>query len=185
MIFWIANAPKLGITDENAIMQFINQCVSCSIPDDDDILHTLVLQLQQHTHSSYCMKHHQCRFHFPKPPTNQTLITSTNADAYSEEQLQHFENIIKQIQAQLQVEGNENKSLHELCEYLHINEEDYHNALTISNSKHTHTILSRKPHVCNINNYNAAILTPWQANMDIQFVVNAYMLVSCMLLCTC
>ena len=53
MIFWIANVPKLGIADENAITQFINQYVSCSIPADNDILRTLVLQLQQHTHSSY------------------------------------------------------------------------------------------------------------------------------------
>ena len=32
----------------------------------------------------------------------------------------------------------------------------------------------RKPSECNINNYNPHVLLAWQANMDIQYVLNAY-----------
>ena len=35
-------------------------------------------------------------------------------------------------------------------------------------------ILKRKPNECNINNYNASVMLAWQANMDIQYVFNAY-----------
>ena len=32
----------------------------------------------------------------------------------------------------------------------------------------------RKPSECNINNYNPHVLLAWQANMDMQYVLNAY-----------
>ncbi len=35
-------------------------------------------------------------------------------------------------------------------------------------------ILKHKPSECNINNYNASVILAWQANMDIQYVLNAY-----------
>ena len=35
-------------------------------------------------------------------------------------------------------------------------------------------ILKRKPNECNINNYNAPVMLCWQANIDIQYVLNAY-----------
>ena len=35
-------------------------------------------------------------------------------------------------------------------------------------------MLKRKPSECNINNYNIPVLLAWQANMDLQYVLNAY-----------
>ena len=35
-------------------------------------------------------------------------------------------------------------------------------------------MLKRKPCECKINNYNANVMLAWQANMDIQYVLNAY-----------
>ena len=35
-------------------------------------------------------------------------------------------------------------------------------------------ILKRKPSECNINNHNASVMLAWQANMDIQYVLDAY-----------
>ena len=35
-------------------------------------------------------------------------------------------------------------------------------------------VLKRKLGECCINNYNPSVLLAWQANMDIQFVLNAY-----------
>lgn len=49
--------------------------------------------------------------------------------------------------------------------------DDYQNALTMTVLL---TILKRKPKECNINNYNILVLLAWQANMDLQYVLNTY-----------
>ena len=33
-------------------------------------------------------------------------------------------------------------------------------------------VLKRDPSECKINNYNSAVMLAWQANMDIQYVLN-------------
>ena len=35
-------------------------------------------------------------------------------------------------------------------------------------------LLKREPNEQNINNYNASVMLAWQANMDIQYVLDAY-----------
>ena len=35
-------------------------------------------------------------------------------------------------------------------------------------------VLKREPDKCFINNYNPSVMLAWQADMDIQFVLNAY-----------
>ena len=41
-LIWIKDAPKLGYTDEIVVKEFIDKYISCSIPEDDEILKTLV-----------------------------------------------------------------------------------------------------------------------------------------------
>lgn len=96
MIFWIVNAPKFNSTcDLDAIYKFIDTYISCSIPSDNTALKDLVLKLQKHTHSSYCKKQYTCRFQFPKPPCQSTLITSTDTSTLTQEQLEQYANIQK------------------------------------------------------------------------------------------
>ena len=52
-------------------------------------------------------------------------------------------------------------------------EEDYINALEVT-IKGDVVLLKREPNECCINNYNASVMLAWQANMDIQYVMNAY-----------
>ena len=35
-------------------------------------------------------------------------------------------------------------------------------------------VLKRRPNECNVNNYNSPVTLAWQANTDIQYVLNAY-----------
>ena len=52
-------------------------------------------------------------------------------------------------------------------------EENY--LLAVQSSLKSPTIfLKRKPNELRINNYNAACLSAWRANMDIQFVLDVY-----------
>ena len=51
--------------------------------------------------------------------------------------------------------------------------DDYVKALEVTSSG-TVIVLKREPHEKNINNYNPTVVLAWQANMDVQFVLNAY-----------
>ena len=49
----------------------------------------------------------------------------------------------------------------------------YMEALGVSNRGNT-VVLKRTPEECKINNYNKDVILAWQANMDLQYVLNAY-----------
>ena len=70
-------------------------------------------------------------------------------------------------------EGNTDLSLTELLDKADVTETEYVDALETSCTGNI-VVLQREPHECCINNYNSSVMLAWQANMDIQFVLNAY-----------
>ena len=64
-------------------------------------------------------------------------------------------------------------SLAELLNKAEVTEKDYIDALELSTNGNV-IVLKREPDECFINNYNPSVMLAWQANMDIQFVMNAY-----------
>ena len=50
---------------------------------------------------------------------------------------------------------------------------EYTKALEMS-SKGSVVVLKREPNECNISNYNGPVTLAWQANADIQYVLNVY-----------
>ena len=74
-LFWIKDAPKLGYSDDTDVKSFIDNYVSCSLPETDKQLRDLVKSLQVHRHSQSCRRKAGCRFKYPKPPSPCTLIS--------------------------------------------------------------------------------------------------------------
>ena len=68
---------------------------------------------------------------------------------------------------------NDDLSIIELLAKADATLDQYVSALEVS-TKGSVVILKRNPNECNINNYNASVMLAWQANMDIQYVLNAY-----------
>ena len=64
-------------------------------------------------------------------------------------------------------------TLEDLLDTSGVQLEDYMSALKMSN-KGDSVLLKRNPDACKINNYNSTVMLAWQANMDIQYVLNAY-----------
>ena len=71
------------------------------------------------------------------------------------------------------VDGNTDLSLAELLDKAEVTEKDYIDALEVSTNGNV-VVLKREPGECFINNYNPSVMLVWQANMDIQFMLNAY-----------
>ena len=129
--------------------------------------------MQVHRHSQSCRNKAGCRFNYPKPPSPSTLI-SHEPQEDCQQQIDFAVKILTSVKEVLQ-----NKDLpadiplHELLTTAHVTLDDYTKALSISKSGQS-IILKRQPSERNVNCYSPAVLKTWQANMDIQYVTNAY-----------
>jgi len=68
---------------------------------------------------------------------------------------------------------DDNASLDDVHSKAGVNRSEYVQALEVTKSD-TVVLLTREPREQNINNYNASVMLAWQANMDIEFVLNVY-----------
>ena len=172
-LFWIKDAPKLGYSQEDNVKLFIDKYVSCSLPDTDEELHNLVESLQVHRHLQSCRRKTGCRFNYPKPPSPSTLITHEPQDN-CQQQIDFAVKVLTRVKEVLQKKDlPTDVTLNELLTVAHVTIDDYTKALSISKFGQS-VILKRQPYEQNVNCYSPAILKAWQANMDIQYVVNAY-----------
>ena len=170
-VIWVKDAPKHLESPDSEICAFIDKYISCKLPTEDGKLRELVLLLQKHKHSSYCKRNKTCRFNFPKPPSPKTLITKFDPEN-TDTDVDHSLTALKKVQ-KLIAENNTDLSLSDLLDKVHLTESEYIEALETSSTGFV-VVLKREPRECCINNYNPAVMLAWQANMDIQFVLNAY-----------
>ena len=172
-LFWVKDAPKLGYSDEKDVKSFIDNYVSCSLPEHDEELRNLVESLQVHCHSQSCRRKAGCRFHYPKPPSPSTVITHQPQEN-CQQQIDFAVRILTAVKEVLQNKDLPvDVTLDEVLTTAHVTLEDYTKALSISKSGES-VILKRWPCEQNVNCYSPAVLRTWQANMDIQYVINAY-----------
>ena len=82
-LFWIENAPVYDKDDDDTIARFVDQYISCKLPDpvEDPELHDIVSNVQIHKkkHTPSCKKGNKtCRFNFPKCVTKETFVNRPN-----------------------------------------------------------------------------------------------------------
>ncbi|PIK54244.1 hypothetical protein BSL78_08871 [Apostichopus japonicus] len=72
MLVWVKDSPLYGNAAPTEVTSFIDQYVSCNIPDTVN----QTVNLQSHSHAKTCRKKRQgvCRFGFPIPPMPRTMI---------------------------------------------------------------------------------------------------------------
>ncbi|MES9882265.1 MAG: DUF6570 domain-containing protein, partial [Sedimenticola sp.] len=178
-VLWIKDAPHPERSTPAEITAFVDRYVSSQIPsaEEDQQLHSLVTQLQKHTHSASCRKTgRQCRFNFPKPISTSTIL-SRPSDFSSEDTSVNMKEA-KQRLANVKTflhdcQDLDNISIADVLAYCGMTEDVYHEALEHS-ATDTSVFMRRNPCDVNINNYSPEILRAWQANMDFQFVSNPY-----------
>lgn len=170
-VIWVKDAPKYFESPNSEICDFIDQYVSCASPANDGKLNELVCLLQQHKHS-YCKRNNTCRFSFPKPPSPKTLLTNFDPE-YTD--VEPSKAVLKKVQKQI-VDSNTDLSLADLLDKADLAETEYVEALETSCTGNV-VVLKCEIAECCINIYNPSVMLAWQANMDIQFVLNAYVCV--------
>ena len=171
-VIWVKDAPEFGVDDDSKVCAFIDQYITCNMPTEEGQLKDLVTLLQQHRHSKYCKRSGRCRFHFPHPPSNYTLIAYPSDDDNIADVIDRVSKCLSNVR-KLLVEGKTDVSIDELLTLAEVTHTDYKEAISTTTSGNV-VVLKREPKDCNVNNYNVHVLKAWQANMDIQYVLNPY-----------
>ena len=84
VLLWINEAPVIGVDSEITVLKWIQEQITCRIPDKDTNpeLHRLVTKYQMHKCSSYCKRTvkvkgaflTRCKFGFPRVETDEGKI---------------------------------------------------------------------------------------------------------------
>ncbi|XP_062593070.1 uncharacterized protein LOC134254555, partial [Saccostrea cucullata] len=183
-LYWVENAPKFDEDNEETVCDFIDRYITCGLPceNDDAELRGIVLDVQQHSksHSKSCRKKGtDCRFHFPRPPSERTFITRQcekdvedceNGKGLSKSQAK---DILLRVWNEVLDDMNGCKTTEEIFSNIQLSQDIYEEAHRVLSANLT-TILKRNPDEMWTNQYNACLLKCWDANMDIQYILDPF-----------
>ncbi|XP_077378697.1 uncharacterized protein LOC144019426 isoform X12 [Festucalex cinctus] len=197
--FWIFKAPQIDKNTDEEVCEFIDKYVTCELPSDDESLLDTVKSVQEHSkqHTKTCKKKGtDCRFHYPKPASLRTFICRCKTDEHGKTQCKCKEDntanvaectcenegqkhpapakeIMKAIKTALSDKNASYNTVEDLFESLGIDQAMFEDAYQCI-SRNTHVVLKRDVNEVWVNPYNKSLLKCWNANMDIQFVIDAY-----------
>jgi PIF1-like helicase/Helicase len=172
MIVWVGNAPMFDPSSESSTRrchEFIDSLITCKKDQSIDEL----ISYQHHKHSFTCRKSSKmnCRFGIPFFPMRETVILQPIDDNDSKD----FKKKSKKLCAKIRDDLTQGKykDLSELLTENSITYEEYVDSIRAT-IKRPKVFLKRRVNECNINAYNKTLLEGFEANMDIQFIVDAY-----------
>nr|XP_034326069.1 uncharacterized protein LOC105333116 [Crassostrea gigas] len=186
-LYWVENSPKIDKDGEDAVCNFIDRYVSCAVPSDEEDaeLRNIVLAVQQHSkkHSKSCRKKgSDCRFNFPRPPSVRTFMTSPETDESEGNNETKTNNksdksvakeMLVRVWDEMQLDSNASRTVDDIFNALGMTQEQYETAFNMITKKKS-IVLRREPCEIWTNQYNPCLLRCWDANMDIQFVLDPF-----------
>ncbi|CAF1683994.1 unnamed protein product, partial [Adineta ricciae] len=190
MPLWVKNAPKYNgkNTDEKTILEIIEFCDKYTTTwfpsiDEDGELHYYVKELQSHSrnHSKSCLICHGtiCRFEFPRAISRRTFISFPYMPKNDEDV--ELIKIVKKTLRDINIELNnleKDKILtwtdfDTILDKYNWTYEYYEWSLSTVHSR-PKIFHKREPNARWINQYNEELLRAWNANMNIQFILDPY-----------
>ena len=175
-IIHVKDAPKLDEDDDSKITKFIDKYCTNLIPEKDDHpeLHDFVTRLQTHKHTQTCRKKKgvKCRFNFPLPPSDETLIVRNLIT--DRETLKEKKKVLDKVLLYISDETDlSDVSIKDILSECDISEDDYYDALEYV-QKEVAVVYKRRPCEQNVSTYNTVVLSLMKSNMNIQFVTGHY-----------
>ena len=192
----IKNNKMLSDDHKNTLASFIDKFITVEIDNSDT--EAIVRQVNIHYHTKTCYKYGsgKCRFHFPKFPTDKTIISvpyrymtsGTGLEITENEQMKRFKAYQKCLQEMKKILENEDvmkriqtlaidAQINKTCTLANVKRDEYDNALTYSNNCYF-VHYKRKPSERFVNTYNKEWLKAWDGNMDMQVCLDYFAVVS-------
>lgn len=172
MLVWIENAPKYGINSNQEISDFVDKHSICQKNDEIPNL----INIQIHRHAKTCRRKGKkiCRFNFPIPPMSRTRVLEPLTES-EKEGYQDIANVYERVCAlltDLKINSTE-MSFSEFLEKLNLTEDFYIIAVRSSLTA-PKLFLKRNVAEIRVNPYNDLMIRCWEANIDVQFILDAY-----------
>jgi hypothetical protein len=170
--------------DIEKIPEFVDKYISCSKATGNETLDKLVEEVQIHNHTKSCMKRgNGCRYKFPRMPSNRTLVACPLPDDMEETEkkktIDAAKKLLSKVKEAIEESSKEDLDvdLEDFLDSLEISSEDYYNALSIS-QRGKCLVMRRRLNEVFVNNYNPEWLITWRANLDFQFCLDTYSVVT-------
>ena len=107
-LIWIANAPVIGESKNEDVIRFIEERITCNIPNKETCpeLHELVTKYQMHKCSNYCKIKKRssknvfvtkCKFGFPRPTCENTVLNNVKESMKSEKKIYHIKHSEEEV----------------------------------------------------------------------------------------
>lgn len=137
-----------------------------------------LVNYQTHRHAHTCKKkdHAICRFGFPLPPLNKTMILhglEKESKDYEKARtdLKTIESPLKEMKLGTEIAMD----FHEFMLSLNLSYNEYVFALRSDIKEgQAKVFLKRDTSEIRVNDYNETLLKCWEANMDIQYIIDSY-----------
>ncbi|XP_062618787.1 uncharacterized protein LOC134280394 [Saccostrea cucullata] len=199
-LLWVKNAPRLGKNTDKEICSFVDKYITCSLPDPekDPDLNDIVKAVQMHnkSHTKSCKKHSTtCRFNFPRPPILESFIAKVPDDKDTTKfkeggsDMPTIEEINKMCKAANQrspkqivkdvwsiissTENVEESTIDNILQSCNVSYSAFVDSLKTITKRNC---IYHKRGLSDtwVNNYNQTLLRAWNANMDIQYIMDPY-----------
>jgi hypothetical protein len=175
MLLWLDDAPKYdpeNLSTEQICVDFIDSIISCEF-GVGGVIH------QQHRHTKTCRRIVKgvegCRFNIPYPPMNRTRILQPFPADYPSDVKNAGRKNFERVKLYLE----ETKSNPEDIDFegflikMNLTYKQYEMALRCSIRRPT-VFLKRSISSCFTNAYLKCLAEVWQANMDVQFILDPF-----------
>ena len=190
-VFWLKEEVIEKYQDDEGefideqVVNLIDEWQSCKLETGDEDLDKQVREVQIHKHTKTCKKHGtQCRFNFPQFPSEKTLIAKPLPTDLPEEERKKLNKVaknvlvcVKEAMQTMDPDYPETHTFDDLLKELGISKDKYYEALIVSERGKT-VILKRSLKEIYVNNYNPTFLKAWDANLDVQFCLDTYAVVT-------
>lgn len=186
MTLWVKDAPRYGEVSDEEIIEYINSIISVSadVPKEDK----KYLKLQYHKHSKTCKKGKKnpvCRFGYPIAPMRNTKILTPLDTENNVLDIQKLKEDFKKLQLTLSsLPQDEHLSFDDFLQKIDMSENDYIQVIR-SSLRTPKVFLKREPDESRINPCMKHLLNAWQANHDIQYVLDAFSMAVYIVAYTC
>jgi len=171
LYFFVGNTES-----ETQCCEFIDQYITCERCEDGKMEQLIGYQLHEHSRTCWKRSKNACRFGFPKPPLDKTLILTPLSDEIDPTLKKTISSIHKKLQEKLKELDRKYKEVIPFQRFLaDLNTTYEHYILALRSSiKRATVFLKRSTAEMFVNGYNRKMLETWEANMDIQYILDPY-----------
>ena len=188
-LLWVENAPVFDQDDDETVTAFVDRYISCKLPDEsaDPELHEMVTNVQMHNknHSPSCKKGKKtCRFNFPKCVAKETFISRPDGRSVTEDQetdegtktisREKAKQCLADLAQSLTAPPERDISIDDIISQAGFQHyEEFQDALTLIGTK-PEIVMQREVKDTWVNPYNPDLLRAWNANLDVQYILDPY-----------